>query len=157
LAVNVYTYPVAYVVTHQMNKAKGFADLRGQSLALPATGQRFVRLFVEHQSKAAGKEPEDFFVKITTPENIEDALDDVVDGVVQAAAADGPALEAYKRRKPGRFKTLKEAAHPQPPPPPLVAYYGKTLDEATRERFRNGLLNASRKEKGEMMLTLFRL
>ncbi len=157
LAVNVHTYPVAHVVTRQNNKAKGFSDLQGQSLALPETGQRFLRLFVDHQAQAAGKKAEGFFSKITTPDNVEDALDDAVDGVVDAVAADRAALEAFKRRKPGRFRQLKEVARSKPFPPPLIAYYGKALDEATRERFRTALLGASRKEKGETTLTLFRL
>ena len=112
---------------------------------------------MEHESQARGKKPEQFFSKVAAPENIEDALDDVVDGNVQAAAVDRAALEAYKRRKPGRFKKLKEIAHSQPFPPPLVAYYGNVLDEGTRERFRQGLLNASNKDKGQTMLTMFRL
>jgi ABC-type phosphate/phosphonate transport system substrate-binding protein len=157
LAVNVYTYPVAYVVTQRNNKAKGFADLQGQSFAIPATGQRFLRLFVEHECQALGKQPETFFSKITTPDEIEDALDDVVDGVVQAMVLDRAGLEAYRRRKPGRFKNLKEVVRSQPFPPPLVAYYDKVLDDATLDRLRNGLLGASHKEKGQTLLTLFRL
>ena len=39
----------------------------------------------------------------------------------------------------------------------IVAYYDKVLDEATLRRFREGLLNASKKEKGRTMLTLFKL
>src|SRR6266404_7795020 len=40
LAVNVYRYPVAYVVTQRDNPAKDFAGLQGQTLSIPATGQR---------------------------------------------------------------------------------------------------------------------
>src|SRR5439155_15461112 len=46
VAVNVYSYPVAYVVTNRTNKAQSFRDLQGQSLAIPATGQRFLNLYV---------------------------------------------------------------------------------------------------------------
>jgi ABC-type phosphate/phosphonate transport system substrate-binding protein len=157
LAVNVYTYPVAYVVTNRANKAQNFADLQGQSLAIPATGQRYLRLFVERESQTTAKKtPETFFSKITTPDEIEDALDDTVDGVVQAMVVDRAALEAFRRRKPARFKNLKEIAHSQPFPPPLVAYYGKTLDSATLERLRTSLLNSNQKERGQTLLTLFR-
>src|SRR5256885_12884004 len=38
----------------------------------------------------------------------------------------------------------------------VVASYGNTLDDATRKRLRSGLLGAARKERGKMMLTLFR-
>jgi ABC-type phosphate/phosphonate transport system substrate-binding protein len=157
LAINVYRYPVAYLVVKSKNPAKDFTGLQGQSLALPATGQGFLRLFVDRQSEALGKKTEAFFSKIVTPGNVEDALDDVVDGTVQVAAADRAALEAYKRRKPGRFKQLREVAHSQPFPPPVVAFYDSVLDEATLNRFRQGLLTASSKERGQTMLTLFRL
>lgn len=157
LAVNVYRYPVAYVVAKKDDPAKDFAGLQGQSLCLPDSGQRYLRLFVERQSQAAGKDAKSFFSKITTKDNVEDMLDDVVDGAVQAAAVDRAALEAYKRRKPGRFNQLKDVAHSQPLPPVVIAYYDKVLDDATLKRFRDGLLGASNKEKGRMMLTLFKL
>jgi len=157
LAVNIHRYPIAHVVTNVNNKAKDFTGLQGQTLAPPAGGLRLVRLFVERQAQKAGKSMDAFFGKVTRPENLEDALDDAVDGVVQVVAVDRAALEAFKQRKPARFKKLKEVAHSQPFPPALVTYYGKHLDEATRARFRMGLLESNRKEKGKQMLELFGL
>jgi ABC-type phosphate/phosphonate transport system substrate-binding protein len=81
----------------------------------------------------------------------------VVDGTVQAAVVDHAALEAYKRRKPGRFNQLKGVAKSQPLPPVVVAFCDKVLDEPTVRRFREGLVESRNKEKGQMMLTLFRL
>ena len=45
-------------------------------------------------------------------------------------------------RKPGRFSKLKEVAHSQAFPPPLVACYEGSLDATTQKRFRDGLLEA---------------
>jgi ABC-type phosphate/phosphonate transport system substrate-binding protein len=157
LAINVYTYPTAYVVAKRDNAAKDFIGLKGQTLAVPDTGEGFLRLFVDRQSEAAGKKADEFFSKITTPDNVEDALDDVVDGKVQAIVVSRSSLEAYKRRKPGRFKQLKEVAHSEPFPPVVVAYYGSNLDEATLRRFKDGLLGASKKERGQTLLTMFHL
>jgi ABC-type phosphate/phosphonate transport system substrate-binding protein len=157
LAINVYTYPTAYVVAKRDNAAKDFAGLKGQTLAVPDTGEGFLRLFVDRQSEVAGKKADEFFSKITTPDNVEDALDDVVDGKVQAIVVSRSSLEAYKRRKPGRFKQLKEVAHSEPFPPVVVAYYGSKLDEATLQRFKDGLLGASKKERGQTLLTMFHL
>jgi ABC-type phosphate/phosphonate transport system substrate-binding protein len=157
VAINVYQYPVAYVVTRRDNAAKDFAGLKGQALAAPATGAGFLRLFVDRQSEANEKKATDFFSKITTPDNVEDALDDLVDGKVQAVVVDRAGLEAYKRRKPGRFKQLKEVAQSKPLPPAVVAYYDSVLDKATLKRFKDGLLGAAKKEKGQTLLTLFRL
>jgi ABC-type amino acid transport substrate-binding protein len=48
---------------------------------------------VERQSEAGGKKAAAFFSSITSPDNIEDALDDLVDGKVQATVVDRAALE----------------------------------------------------------------
>src|SRR5262249_13873045 len=137
--------------------AKDFDGLAGQSLSLPDTGQRYLRLFVERECQARGKGMNDFFSKVNFQPNVEDCLDDVVDGVVQAAVVDRSSLEAYKRRKPGRFEKLKETAKSRRSPPVVIACYDRVLDDATRKRFRDGLLNAGKKEKGRAMLDLFRL
>jgi ABC-type phosphate/phosphonate transport system substrate-binding protein len=157
IAVNVHNYRTAYVVTRQDNKAADFAGLEGQSLALPKVSQGHLRLFIERQVQARGKTPETFFSKITAPDNFEDPLDDVVDGAIQAAVIDRVGLEAYKRRKPGRFNRLKELAHSQAFPPPVVAYREGALDKETLQRFQDGLLNAHRKEKGRTLITFFKL
>jgi ABC-type phosphate/phosphonate transport system substrate-binding protein len=156
LAVNLYRYPVVYVVTKKDNPAKDFAGLKGQTISLPVSNSS-TRLFVEHECKKYGKDNNSFFSKITDQKNVEDALDDVVDGLVTATAVDKAGLQAFKRRKPGRFNQLKEIAHSHPLPPPVVAYGEGSLSESTLQTFRKGLLNAARKERGKTMLTLFHL
>jgi len=157
VAVNIYPYPSAYVVVGRDNSAKDFGGLQGQTLTTVGDGLGFLHLYIDRQCQAAGKKPEAFFSKINYRENFEDVLDDVVDGVSQAAAADRAALDAYKRRKPGRFSKLKPVAQSPPFPPAVIAHYGTVLDQETLTQFRTGLLNASNKEKGQTMLTLFRL
>ena len=154
LAVNVYLYPVAYVMARRDDSAADFAGLEGQSLSVPDIGLGFLRLFVDRQCEARGKKADAFFTKITAPDNAEDALDDVVDGKIKATVVDHAILTAYKQRKPGRFKRLKEVAQSEPFPPVTVAYAGSTLDEKTLRRFADGLMNASKNEKGETLLTL---
>src|SRR5262249_22687640 len=151
LAVNGYRYPVVYVLARAKNPARDFRGLAGQSLAISATGQDHLHKYLDRQTEILGKTPATFFSKIERPENAEDALDDVVDGMVQAAVTDRAALDAYKRRKPGRFRQLKEVARSESFPPPLVAYHDGALDAATLRRFRDGLLRASRTERGRTM------
>jgi ABC-type phosphate/phosphonate transport system substrate-binding protein len=157
VAVNVYVYPVVYVVSRKDEAAKGFAGLKGKSLALAAAAPSFMRLYIERECRDLGTKSDAFFSKTHSPENVEDAIDDVVDGKVGAAAIDRAALEGYKRRKPGRFKQLTPVAQSEPLPPPVLAYQQGNLDATTLQRFRDGLLNANKKEKGKMMLTLFHL
>jgi len=157
LGINVYTYPVACVLVKRSNTATDFAGLKGQTLANPVMGQGYLKLFIERQPQLGGKNQDAFFSKVIPTENIEDALDDVVDGKIGAIVVDQAASDAFKRRKPGRFKQLKEIARSQPFPPTTVAYLGTTLDPGTLQRFRTCLLNAASKEKGEMLLTLGQL
>jgi ABC-type phosphate/phosphonate transport system substrate-binding protein len=157
LAVNVYRYPTAFVVVKRNNPARDLAELRGATLALPAGDRPFLKLFIDRRCEAAGKKLADFFPKTTAPKSIEDSLDDVVDGVATATVVDRAAVEAYKRRKPARFKQLKQVAHSDPFPPPVVTYQKGSLDDATVQRFRKGLMEASRKERSAMMLAMSRL
>ena len=157
VAVNGHRYPVAVIVVKRDNPVKDFAALQGKSIFLPAAGPHHMRVFIQRQSETRGKKAEVFFSKVATKGNVEDALDDVVDGKLNAVAVDRTALEAYQRRKPGRAKRLKELARSQPFPPPVVAYFGTVPDEASRRRFRQGLLGAARKERAKMMLTFFRV
>jgi ABC-type phosphate/phosphonate transport system substrate-binding protein len=158
LAVDVYRYPEAYVVARKDDKAADFAGLKGQTVGLPNTGQRYLRMYIDRQAQAAGaKKADDFFAKVVLSDSVEDLLDDVVDGKVQAAVADRAALEAYKKRKPGRFAQIKPVAHSQPLPPVTVVYHDKALSEATLKRFQDGLLRANKSDRGQTILTSFRL
>jgi len=157
VAVGTSRYPAACVLVRRDNGAKDFAALEGQSLCLPDLGQRHLHLFAEQESRGKCKELKDFFSKVGSRPDVEECLDDVVDGAVQAAVVDHDAVEAYQRRKPGRFDKLKVVAKSVPFPPVVIAYGEKGLDEATVQRFRDGLLSAGNNEKGKVMLTLFRL
>jgi ABC-type phosphate/phosphonate transport system substrate-binding protein len=157
IAVNVYRYPVVYVIVNKSDPAKSFADLQGKSISIPANGQGILRLFVERQAQALGKTVDTIASKVTTPEDVESALDDVVDNVTQATVVDRTALEAFKRRKPVRFAKLRPLAQSQPLPPPVITYFDKHLDDATLQRLQKGLFEASQKERGQTLLTLFHL
>jgi hypothetical protein len=66
-------------------------------------------------------------------------------------------LEAYQRRKPGRFARLKKLSESPPMPPALLAYYDGHLDPQTVTRLRDDLTRAHQQTKGEQLLMLFRL
>ena len=157
LGVNGERYPVACVVVKRDNAAKSFADLKGQTLVMPATTQGYLKLFVDRQAELCKQKADAFFAKITRTPDVEDALDDIVDGKGQAIVVDQSTLQAYKRSKPGRFNQLREVAQSQPFAPIVVVYCGTFLDQPTISRFKEGLLGAAQKEKGETLLTLSHL
>lgn len=157
LAVNVYQYPTAYIIARRDAGLKGVAGLQGKAVEVPVTGAGYLRFYLDRQAEAAGKPAEQFFSQVTKADNAEDALDDVVDGKVQATVVDKATLEGYKRRKPQRFNQLAPAATSQPFPPTVIAVYGNVLDDKTQQQFRQGLLNAGSKERGKITLNMFRL
>jgi len=154
---NVHRYPVVCVLVKKDNPAASFADLKGQAVAIPRTIQPSAPLFVNRSAEQLGQKSDAFFKEVKSIDDIESAIDEVIDGKSQATVIDEAALDAYKRRKPGRFKQLKEVARSRPFPPVVIAYKESALDPQTLQRFRTSLLNASKKEKGEMLLTLSRL
>ncbi len=157
LAINGSVYQTAYVVARKDSSATDLAGLQGQTISVPPTSEGFPCYFVQHLTQGVGKKPEAYFGKILRTENAEDSLDDVVDGAAGCALVDRTALEAYKRRKPGRMAQLKDVVHSEQVPAPVIAYVEGDLDKPTLDRFRDGLLRANQKERGQTLLTLFHL
>jgi ABC-type phosphate/phosphonate transport system substrate-binding protein len=157
IAVNIYPYRHAIIMVRQDSKATKFTDLAGQALAEPQAGLGHLPLFLARQVQVGGGNLDKYFSKLTHPGSIEEALDDVVDGNVQAAVVDRVGLESYKRRKPGRFAQLKELMRSDALPPPLIAVYDQALDQPTLNKFQDSVINARKKEKGQRLLTLFKL
>lgn len=157
IAINERTLLQAFVVVRADSPAQEVGDLRAGALALPRFTKIHSRHYLHRCCRECGAELQDFFTTITTPPNIEEALDDVVDAVVKATVVDGIALDCYKRRKPGRFAKLRIIQQSEMFPAAVVAYRPGTLDEATLRRFRQGMLNADQTLLGRQMLNLWKL
>jgi ABC-type phosphate/phosphonate transport system substrate-binding protein len=157
IAVNQEHHLHALILVRADASAQTLADLKGRSLAVPLHTRGHCHLYLEHCCQLAGLEPEKFFAKITAPANVEDALDDLVDNLVQAALVDGTALDCYHRRKPVRFAKLRTLQRSETFPAAVVAYHPGSLDDATLRRFREGMLNANKGVLGRQFLTLWKL
>jgi ABC-type phosphate/phosphonate transport system substrate-binding protein len=157
IAINQDRLLQALIVTRADASAAGLPDLKGKTLALPRCTREHCYLFLEHRCLECGQEPSRFFSTITAPPSVEDALDDVVDGIVQSAIVDGVSLKCYERRKPGRFSQLKAIQRSELFPAAVVAYHPGTMDEDTLCRFRDGLIKANKGALGRQFLTLWKL
>jgi ABC-type phosphate/phosphonate transport system substrate-binding protein len=157
VSVNHHSYMYPALVVHRDGPVSDLADLKGKTLALPRWGQGYGRLFVAAQSRRAGQDPGAFLGHIDSFEDAETPLDDVVDETQRAAVVDRLALEAYQRRKPGRFARLKKLSESPPMPPVLIAYCDGNLDPQTVTRLRDELTKAHQQIQGEQLLMLFRL
>jgi ABC-type phosphate/phosphonate transport system substrate-binding protein len=157
IVVNEKPYPHAAFVVRQDAKVKDISDLHEQAVALHKGMRPHVRLYFERSCAALAKEPKDFFGRIAMAPSVEEALDDVVDGGVQAAVVDSVALESYQRRKPGRFRMLKQVAQSPPFPDPVICYRANTIDKKALEHFRDGMIKSDQNARGRQVLTLFKL
>jgi ABC-type phosphate/phosphonate transport system substrate-binding protein len=147
----------AQVVVRDDGPVTKMGDLRGCSVALPRFSREHCRLFLERRCTAPGCAPAKFFSKVTTPDAVEDALDDVVDGRCEAAVVDGLALEAYRKFKPGCAGHLRTLAQSELFPPAVVAYQPGILHEELIDRFREGMLAANATERGKKLMELCRI
>ncbi len=130
-------------------------DLKNTVLALPKRSREHCQLFLERHCRTNGESSAEFFSRITTPANVEDALDDLVEGTVESALVDRTGLESYERRKPGRYHKLKVLLASERFPDTVVAYHAGALNDATLQRFQQGLLQANKSLVGRHMLALW--
>jgi ABC-type phosphate/phosphonate transport system substrate-binding protein len=146
----------SFLVVHATSTAKGFADLKGMTLALPHGSREYSRLYLERSCKELGQSPEAFFAQITTPKTAEDALHDVADNkTVQATVVDGSAIQCFTERNPGRSKRVKIIASSEIFPPSVVAYREGSLDTEVIHRFRDGMSKAHTTPLGRQLLSLW--
>lgn len=157
IAVNENRNLRALLVVRRDRQWAGMNDLCGKAMALPQGAHKHCEVFLTQACVQAGTEPCKFFGKLTTPSNAEEALDDVVDGVVDGAVVDGLAYECFKRRKPGRFAKLRTAEQSEDFPAAVIAYRPGGIDDAALQRFRNGMINANQNAAGRKLLTLWKL
>jgi ABC-type phosphate/phosphonate transport system substrate-binding protein len=142
------------VVVLKDSTAKSMADLKGLKFALAPLTREHCHLFLERQCV---EPPCKFFSEVNRPENIEEALDDVVDGLVDATVVDGMALENYAERKPGRFAKLKTLIQSEVFPNGVIACNPANFNEESQKKLRDGLMNAVQKPKGQLLLAICRI
>lgn len=157
IAVNQDCHLRASLVVRKEARAESMIDLKGMTLALPRGTREHCLLFLQRRCQECGLEAPRLFAKITTPPNVEEALDDLVDNDVQAALVDNVSLECFKRRKPGRYARLRVAQESEVFPAGVLAYKEGAISEDILNRFRDGMVEANKTPLGRQLMTLWRL
>jgi len=137
--------------------AKNVGDLRGKTLALPAKGRDCVRMFLNRMCHGNGGNLKNFFSQVRTPDNSEDALDDLVDGSVQATAVSKASFTLFGRLKPQRAARLRVLVQSETFPPSVIAYARGKLDAATQRSFRDGMSTAHQTSRGSHLIEQIKL
>ena len=158
IAVSKHRQVHAYLVVRADSDSKSIADLKGKDIGLPRKSKEHCRIFLERAcadaTHASGK---NFFSQVIVSPNVDDALDDVLRGKLQAVIADGMALEEYEQFKPGCYARLKRIKQSEPFPPAVIVYHAGALDADTLRRFRDGMISANQSPRGRDMMSIFKM
>jgi ABC-type phosphate/phosphonate transport system substrate-binding protein len=157
IAVNQHAHLHVHVLVAKNSEASQLPDLKGKTLALPTRTPGHCLLYLERKLKIPASGLPKYFGAVTATHTVEDALDDVVDGAVQATVVDAASLECYKRRKPARFAKLRCLEKSGVFPAAVVAYHAGALDEETLRKFQVGMQNANKSAFGRQLLTLWQI
>jgi ABC-type phosphate/phosphonate transport system substrate-binding protein len=157
LCVNKHRRIPVHLVVRDDSKARSYADLEGKVVSLPRLAGAHCRIYCERRCIKPGVAVEKFYKKIDAPFECEDALDDVVDGVVAAVVVDAAALEEFRKDKPGRGRRLRTLAESEAFPCSVIAYHEGGLSPNQLRKLRSGLLNAPSTARGRETLKTLRL
>jgi ABC-type phosphate/phosphonate transport system substrate-binding protein len=157
LCVNEKRTVKACLIVRADAKFKQPGDLRGKVLAQPDEVRPHCQVFLERQVVPADTMPKKFFKKITTSADVEEALDDVVDGRSQAAVVDALAWASYREAKPGAAKKLRVLVETGDLPSSVIAYQSGRFTTAQLKRLRDGLSKTKGTQRGKDLLQQLRL
>jgi ABC-type phosphate/phosphonate transport system substrate-binding protein len=145
----------ACLVVRKDGSATGMADLKGKTIAIGRGSKEHCRMYLERlKPVSADLKP---FASISTPESIEDALDDVVDDVAQGTIVDIGTFAAYQDRKSGRAKKLKVVSESESFPPSVIVYRKDAMPDFVVKRLRDGLRGAASTTQAKNLMMLWRL
>jgi ABC-type phosphate/phosphonate transport system substrate-binding protein len=157
IAVNEQRYMTVQLITSKESEVSQFSDMKGKTVGLPNRSREHCHLYLERHCEKSGAAPGQFFTKVVKHSNAEDALDDVVRGDVDGVIVDSLTLECYSVIKAACLDRLKVVEKSELFPAGVIVYREGTLDDATLEQFRKGMLNANQTPKGRALMSLWKL
>jgi ABC-type phosphate/phosphonate transport system substrate-binding protein len=157
IAVNKQPFLRAHLVVGSDSKITGRDDLKGKVVAIPNLSREHCWLFLERRCIPDGSTTTKYFARLTRPRDANYAIDDVIDGVAQAAVIDDADLAAYRKQYPDDFAKVKVLQKSESFPCAVIAYYPGTVSEDMIDQFRAGMLAAKSTRQGREMMHLCRI
>ncbi len=157
IAINRHRNLTANLVVRGDSGVSAISELKGKVIALPRYLPGHCRLYLTRLCRESGSEPCKYFARVTTPANVEEALDDVLRGKLQAAVVDGVSLECYGQVKSACFARLKVLKQSEVFPAAVIAYREGALEASTLQRFRQGMVSSSQTERGRDLMSMWKL
>jgi ABC-type phosphate/phosphonate transport system substrate-binding protein len=158
IAVSKYHALKAHVIVKDDCESVEFAELKGKDFSVPFRAREHLRLYVEKQCTTCAQcDPTSFFSQVSKAPSAEAALDNVLGGKTYATVVDTLAWENYRDVKPGCHKRLKVMKESEAFPTAVIVYRQGALSEKTLDKFRKGMINANKNERGRDLMTLWKL
>jgi ABC-type phosphate/phosphonate transport system substrate-binding protein len=157
LCVNKSIQSRVYLLVQATSKASSSADLKGKAIAVPRMGRAPCQIYLERRCVKPGTTPDKFYSRIDAPILTEEALNDLVDGEVDAAVVDGAGWEDYRAKRPGLARRLRCIAESEPFPCGVIACVPGRLNDVKLGKFCAGLLAAPSTARGKDTLRTLRL
>jgi ABC-type phosphate/phosphonate transport system substrate-binding protein len=145
----------AYLIVRAAATYRKPAELRGTTLALPTGSLEHCTTFLRCQCLPDDSTAKRFYRKVLRTSDVEQALDDVLDGKAQAAVVDGLAWQSYRSSKPGCAKRLRVLLASETFPCAVIACQKGRFDAAEVKRFRERLIDARNNRLGRRLIEFF--
>jgi ABC-type phosphate/phosphonate transport system substrate-binding protein len=148
----------AHIVVKADAKETRIVDLKGKDIAVPVGSKGHSKLFVQREVAAcAGCEPKAFFKQVTKPVNIEDGLDAVCSGTVDAMVVDNVSFEGYQNIKPGCAKRLRKLKDSEIFPAAVIAYRDGVFGPGDLDKFKTGMRTATNTAWGKQLMQIMKI
>jgi ABC-type phosphate/phosphonate transport system substrate-binding protein len=157
IAVNKQPFLRAHLIVGSDSNIASVEDLKGKVVAVPNLSREHCWLFLERRCLPEGETANKYFGRVTRPRDANYAIDDVIDGVAQAAVIDDADLAAYRKQYPDYFAKLKILRQSESFPCAVIAYYPGTVSEDLLDQFRAGMLAAKSSRQGRQMMQMCRI
>lgn len=145
----------AILVVHKDSQATGFHDLAGKTIAYPKGNRGHCLVYLKKCQLNVNAEAVN--CQIIASPSIGDALEDIVDGKIDATIIDQGVFENFKRVRSGRGAQLKVIDASEEFPLSAVVYRKGILSSSVLTRFRDGLTTAHTSREGQFMMRLWSL
>jgi ABC-type phosphate/phosphonate transport system substrate-binding protein len=157
IVINRQRHLTANLVVRDDSDISSLADLKGKVVGVARYSPAHCRLYLNRLTREVDAEPKQFFAKVVVPANVEDTLDDVLRGKLQAAVVDGVSLECYQQVKAACFARLKVLKKSEVFPAAVVACREGTLNAEALTRFREGMVSANQNERGRDLMSMWKI
>src|SRR5262249_37513111 len=107
IAVHKQPFLRARLIVRADSKLQSVDDLRGREIGLPNLSREHCWLFLERRCVPPDQTTDKFFSRVSRPRDAAYAIDDVIDGTLQAAVIDDADLTTYRKQYPEHFTKIK--------------------------------------------------